>query len=185
MVSDNEDAMSHMDDSGSDADEFLLGKDYQRPSFLKRLMQRRIGDWPIYSFLLALGQIMAANSYQITLLTGPQGQTAAKLYILSSIFIVTSAVWWIVFRRLSSKFALSIPFLMYGLAFFFIGIAPFTAMGSSRNWVQNVATALYIVGSSSGSIFFALNFGDEGKFTFPQPRWFHLFAASKALKIQS
>jgi alpha-1,3-glucan synthase len=147
----------------SDPDEFLLGKDYQRPSLLKRWMQTRIGDWPIYSLLLALGQIMAANSYQITLLTGPQGQTPTKLYILSSVFIVTSCMWWIMFRRYSSKFVLSIPFACYGMAFFLIGMAPFANLGPGRDWVQNIATGLYITASSSGSIFFALNFGDEGK----------------------
>lgn len=30
-------------------------------------------------------------------------------------------------------------------------------------WMQNVATGLYAAASSSGSIFFALNFGDQGK----------------------
>jgi hypothetical protein len=30
--------------------------------------------------------------------------------------------------------------------------------------MQNVATGLYAAASSSGSIYFALNFGDEGKF---------------------
>jgi hypothetical protein len=29
--------------------------------------------------------------------------------------------------------------------------------------MQNVATGLYAAASSSGSIFFALNFGDEGR----------------------
>ena len=43
-----------------------------------------------------------------------------------------------------------------------IGIAHFASSPDSKNWVQNVATGLYAVASSSGSIFFALNFGDEG-----------------------
>jgi alpha-1,3-glucan synthase len=42
-------------------------------------MQMRIGDWPLYSFFLAFGQIIAANSYQITLLSGEVGQTAEAL----------------------------------------------------------------------------------------------------------
>jgi len=36
----------------SQADEPLFG--YKRPTGIKLLMQRRIGDWPVYSFLLAL-----------------------------------------------------------------------------------------------------------------------------------
>jgi alpha-1,3-glucan synthase len=144
-------------------DEFLLGANYQRPSLLKRWLQTRIGDWPIYSLLLALGQIMAANSYQITLLTGPQGQSPEKLYIVGAIFIVMSSVWWVMFRTLPSKFVLSTPFAVYGAAFLFVGVAPFAKFGVARDWVQNVATGLYVSASASGSIFFALNFGDEGK----------------------
>jgi alpha-1,3-glucan synthase len=146
-----------------EVDEFLLGANYQRPSLLKRWMQTRVGDWPIYSFLLALGQIMAANSYQITLLTGPQGQGPEKLYVVGAIFIVMSCVWWIMFRTLPSKFSLSAPFAFYGAAFLFVGVAPFASLGSPREWIQNVATGFYVAASASGSIFFALNFGDEGK----------------------
>ncbi|KAF2179311.1 glycosyltransferase family 5 protein [Zopfia rhizophila CBS 207.26] len=146
----------------SDVDEFLFGKNYQRPSLVKRWMQTRIGDWPIYSLLLALGQIMAANSYQITLLTGNQGQAPEKLYILGTVFIIMSCVWWVLFRTQASKFVLSAPFLFYGTAFLFVGMAPFLNAGHSRDAIQNVATGLYVAASASGSIFFALNFGDEG-----------------------
>ena len=34
-------------------DDFGLGNNYKPPSGLKRLMRKRIGDWPVYSFLLA------------------------------------------------------------------------------------------------------------------------------------
>ncbi|TID22987.1 glycosyltransferase family 5 protein [Venturia nashicola] len=149
-------------DASSLADEFLLGADYSRPSILKRWLQTRIGDWPIYSLLLALGQIMAANSYQITLLSGDQGQTPEKLYIIGGIFMITSCLWWIVFRTLKSMYVLSLPFVFYGLAFVFLGMAPFLSMGSGRDWMRNIATALYTTASSSGSLFFAMNFGDEG-----------------------
>jgi alpha-1,3-glucan synthase len=51
---------SHLSDDGrmtvsppeSHADEPLFG--YKRPSGVRLLLQRRIGDWPVYSFLLAL-----------------------------------------------------------------------------------------------------------------------------------
>lgn len=125
-------------------------------------MQTRLGDWPVYSLLLAFGQIIAANSYQITLLTGEVGQAAGKLYVIASIYLLTSIMWWFVFQKFKSVYVLSLPFLFYGLAFFFIGMAPFASTVSGRGWVQNVATGLYATASSSGSIFFALNFGDEG-----------------------
>jgi alpha-1,3-glucan synthase len=120
------------------------------------------GDWPVYAFFMAFGQIIAANSYQITLLTGEVGQSAEKLYVIASIYLVTSICWWISFRRLSSVVCLSLPFFFYGLAFLLVGTAHFASSASGRGWVQNVATGFYAVASSSGSIFFALNFGDEG-----------------------
>lgn len=150
-------------DAASLADEFLLGEHYERPSILKRWLQTRIGDWPIYSLLLALGQIMAANSYQITLLSGDQGQTPEKLYIIGGIFMITSCLWWIMFRTLKSMYVLSLPFAFYGLAFVFLGMAPFLSAGSGRDWMRNIATGLYTTASSSGSLYFAMNFGDEGK----------------------
>lgn len=100
----------------SDDDEYLLGNDYKPPTGLRKYMQVRIGDWPLYSFFLAFGQIIAANSYQITLLTGTVGQTAEKLYVVASIYLLTSVMWWFCFRYLKSIYVLSIPFLFYGLA---------------------------------------------------------------------
>ena len=144
-------------------DEFLLGKDYQRPSAPKRLMQRRIGDWPVYSLILALGQILAANSYQITLLTGGQGETPEKLYIIGGIYMTMTCIWWAVYRKFKSLYVLSVPFAIYGLAFVLVGMAPFLSPGSGRDTMRNVATGLYAAASASGSIFFALNFGDDGK----------------------
>lgn len=143
-------------------DEFLLGKDYKPPTGLLKIMQVRILDWPVYSLFLAFGQIIAANSYQITLLTGEVGQPASKLYVVASIYLVTSVCWWILFRRVPSRFCLSLPFFFYGLAFLFIACAHWASSVNTRGWVQNLGTAWYACASSSGSIFFALNFGDEG-----------------------
>lgn len=143
-------------------DQWLLGDDYEPPTGLKLFMQYRIGDWPVYSLFLAFGQIVAANSYQITLLSGTVGQTADKLYITASIYLATSAMWWIMFRSVKSVYVLSIPFLFYSLAFLLLGVAPFAHTIYGRGWVQNVATGMYATASSSGSIYFALNFGDEG-----------------------
>ena len=153
--------------AGSTADEFLLGENYVRPSILKRWLATRIFDWPIYSIFLALGQIIAANSYQIVLLTdsamkgGQMGQTE-KLYIIGGIYIIASCLWWIVFRTTTPRYVLSIPFLFYGAAFLFVGLAPFFPGNTGKDWARNVATGLYATASASGSLYFALNFGDEG-----------------------
>lgn len=159
----NEDSVSR--ESGSDenkeADEFLLGRDYVPPTGLRKWMQLRIGDWPVYSLFLGLGQIIAANSYQITLLTGQVGQTAEKLYGIAAVYLVTSIIWWFTFRWFKSIVVLSVPWFFYGLAFLLIGFAHFEPLSFNRGWIQNVASGVYAAASSSGSVFFALNFGDE------------------------
>ncbi|KAL2003969.1 hypothetical protein VTN02DRAFT_1265 [Thermoascus thermophilus] len=143
-------------------DQFLLPNGYVPPSGLRRFLLRRIGDWPLYSILLGFGQIIAANSYQITLLNGEIGQPAIKLYVVATIYLISSIIWWTVFRSLQSIYVLSVPFIFYGFAFIFIGFSPLLRASLGRAWMQNVATGLYTFASSTGSIFFALNFGDEG-----------------------
>lgn len=129
---------------------------------LDRFLQIRVGNWPVYSFLLALGQILSANSYQIVLLTGTTSQPASKLYMVSSVYGVTSILWWLMFRRFQSLYTLSLPWIFYGLAFLLLGVSPFVAAGGGRGAIQDVATCLYATGASTGSIFFSVNFGDEG-----------------------
>ncbi|KAL8980698.1 MAG: hypothetical protein Q9177_005804, partial [Variospora cf. flavescens] len=148
--------------SGSGTSEFLLGDDYEPPTGIKKFLQKKIGDWYLYTFLLAFGQIIAANSYQITLLTGENGQSAHKLYIVASIYLASSVIWWTLFRLFKQVYILSTPFVFYGLAFFLVGMGPYTSNLASRGWIYNVATALYAAASASGSLFFALNFGTEG-----------------------
>jgi alpha-1,3-glucan synthase len=143
-------------------DEFLLGDDYKPPTGLKKYLQMKVGDWPAYTILLAFGQIISANSYQITLLTGSVGQQAEKLYAISSVYAVTSIVWWILFRKVKAIWSLSTPFFFYGLAFLLLGLAPLISSSNGKFWMQNVATGIYATASSSGALFFALNFGDEG-----------------------
>lgn len=143
-------------------DEFELGTDYTPPNGFRKIIQYKIHDWPVYSFLLALGQILAANSYQITLLSGEIGQTATKLYVVASIYLAASILWWAIFRLVPSRYVISLPFICYGLAFFILGMAPYATSFSARGWVQNVATGFYALASGSGSLFFALNFGSEG-----------------------
>ncbi|KAJ5153544.1 uncharacterized protein N7482_010022 [Penicillium canariense] len=160
-------AFDEIDDDGSAWEDLsmqglLRPQSFQRPAAIQRWMLTRIFDWPVYSILLALGQIMAANSSQITLLTSVSARNPTALYVLGSLYIVTTCGWWLAFRRFSSVYLLSLPFVLYGLAFLTVGIAAFIARATSRAWVYHVATAFYITGSSSGYLFFSLNFGDDG-----------------------
>ncbi|KAJ5666320.1 uncharacterized protein N7477_008768 [Penicillium maclennaniae] len=160
----NDDTTSH--ESGGQeskiaADEFKLGENYVPPTGLKKWMQMRLGGWPVYSVFLGLGQIIAANSYQITLLTGEVGQTAAKLYGIATVYLITSILWWFFFRFYKSVLVLTVPWFLYGAAFLVIGLAHYEPNSFIRGWIQNIGSGIYAAASSSGSIFFALNFGDE------------------------
>lgn len=142
--------------------EFNLAEDYKPPTGLKKLMLAKIGDWPVYAFFLALGQIIAANSYQITLLTGQNGQSAEQVYITSSIYLAASIFWWILFRTCKLYISISMAFFFYGAAFFMLGMIPYTSTSPVITGMQYTATALYAVGSASGFLFFTQNFPTEG-----------------------
>jgi len=127
-----------------------------------RLLSIRLfRDWPVYSLLLAFGQIISANSYQIVLLTGESGQASKKLYVVAGVYIATSMFWWFMVRRFKAVYALSLPWLLYGLAFLLLGIASFIDDYVDRGMTQDVATGFYAAAASSGAIIFSLNFGDE------------------------
>ncbi|KAJ6018178.1 hypothetical protein N7451_001557 [Penicillium sp. IBT 35674x] len=161
----NEEGITHVADSENGDewdDEFLLGKDYVPPTGLRKWMQIKVGDWPVYSIFLALGQIIAANSYQITLLTGEVGETAEKLYGIATTYAITSICWWLVYRYFKSYVCLSAPWFFYGIAFLLIGSAHWEKNSFNQGWIQNIGSGCYAAASSSGSIFFASNFGDEG-----------------------
>jgi alpha-1,3-glucan synthase len=143
-------------------DQFLLPEDHTPPTGLRRFMMYKIGDWPTYSLFIALGQILAANSYQISLISGQVGQTATQLYVVACVYLATTLIWWFLFRRLSLKYCLSLPFCFYGFAFLLIAMAPYGTTTEMRGNIQMTASSMYAVASSSGSIYFAQNFGSLG-----------------------
>lgn len=137
----------------------------QIPHF--RLLSVRFGDWPIYAILMAFGQVLSINSYQITLLTGEASQTTNKLYIIGSVYLATSIMWWLMIRNFKSLYSITMPWLFFGLAFALLGITGFISNGDTQSTVSLIATVLYAAGASSGGVMFALNFGDEGMLYFP------------------
>jgi alpha-1,3-glucan synthase len=149
-------------DTKETVDQFLLPEDHTPPTGLRRFMMYKLGDWPTYSLLIALGQILAANSYQISLISGQVGQTATQLYIIACVYLATTFIWWFLFRRISLKYCLSLPFFFYGFAFLLIALAPYGTTTAMRGNIQMAASSMYAVASSSGSIFFAQNFGSLG-----------------------
>ncbi|KAL2313149.1 Cell wall alpha-1,3-glucan synthase ags1 [Schizosaccharomyces pombe] len=136
--------------------------DFKTIHGLKKFMLFKIYDWPIYSIFLALGQILAATAYQLTLFTGTSNIQTYEIYSVCAFFIGASFVWWFMFARLPSYYVLSIPWLFYAVALFLVGLPAFDTVAPGRVWITNVAAWIYAIASASGSIFFSLNFGEEG-----------------------
>ncbi|KAH7889233.1 glycoside hydrolase family 13/glycosyltransferase family 5 protein [Phlebopus sp. FC_14] len=125
-------------------------------------MARKIGGWPLYTIIIALGQMLAANSYQMTLLTGQNYQDNLQLYVLGAVFLASSFVWYSLFRLKPSVYVLSAPWLFYGLAFFLIGVPSLSSkLQGTHTIISDIATWLYAVASAAAFIFFGLNFGEE------------------------
>ncbi|KAF8843644.1 glycoside hydrolase family 13/glycosyltransferase family 5 protein [Paxillus ammoniavirescens] len=125
-------------------------------------MARKVGGWPLYTIVIALGQMLAANSYQMTLLAGQNYQNDLQLYVLGAVFLASSLVWYTLFRFKPSVYVLSLPWLFYGLAFFFIALPSISPkLASTHTTISNVATWLYAVASAAAFAFFGLNFGEE------------------------
>lgn len=64
-------------------------------------------------------------------------------------------------RTLPLLYALSLPFLIYAVAFTLLGCSPFVASRTSMVLLHNVAICLYTFASSSGFLSLAFNFGTE------------------------
>ncbi|KAI0006163.1 glycoside hydrolase family 13/glycosyltransferase family 5 protein [Russula compacta] len=129
---------------------------------LQIAMSREVVGWPLYTIVIALGQVLSATSFQITLLSGQSSQDNLQLYVLSGVFLAASAVWYPMFRLKPSIWVLSTPWLFFGLAFFLIGLPSLAqALHPSHKIVSSVATWCYAVASAAAFIFFGLNFGEE------------------------
>ncbi|GJE90808.1 apha amylase catalytic domain and glycogen synthase DULL1-like domain-containing protein [Phanerochaete sordida] len=129
---------------------------------LQIAMARELGGWPLYTIIIAAGQMLSATSFQITLLSGQNWQTDLQLYVLGGVFLASSAVWYILFRYKPSVYCLSAPWLFFGLAFFLIGLPSVTpALHGAHDILTSIATWSYAVASSAAFIFFGLNFGEE------------------------
>lgn len=129
---------------------------------LQIAMSRELAGWPLYTIVIALGQMLSATSFQITLLSGRNWADDVQLYILGAIFFAASAVWYPLFRLKPSVYVLSAPWVFFGLAFFLIGLPTIhSALYPAHKALSNAATWCYAVASAAGFLFFGLNFGEE------------------------
>ncbi|KZT42041.1 glycoside hydrolase family 13/glycosyltransferase family 5 protein [Sistotremastrum suecicum HHB10207 ss-3] len=129
---------------------------------LQIAMQREVAGWPLYTIVIALGQMLGATSFQITLLSGQNWENNLQLYVLGGVFLVASIVWYTLFRLKPSVYVLSSPWLFFALAFFLIGLPSVTeALAHVHDLLTNLATWSYAVASAAAFIYFGLNFGEE------------------------
>ncbi len=78
---------------------------------------------------------------------------------MGTIYVATSCVWWLIFRYLRS---FSSPrWLCFPLVFIAASVPP----SRTRYLMMKIAFGVYVTASSSGSLFTALNFGDEGMYS--------------------
>ncbi|KAF9053716.1 modular protein with glycoside hydrolase family 13 and glycosyltransferase family 5 domains [Hymenopellis radicata] len=129
---------------------------------LQIAMSREIAGWPLYTIVIALGQMLSATSFQITLLTGRNWQDDVQLYVLGGVFLAASAVWYPLFRYKPSIWCLSAPWVFFGLAFLLIGLPSVNdSLQPAHRALASAATWCYAVASAAAFLFFGLNFGEE------------------------
>lgn len=129
---------------------------------LQKLLLHSIGGWPLYTIVLAIGQILGASSYQLTLLSGESAQSTVSMYILLSIFSFFSLFWWFLSRVVQARYILSLPFFFFGISFILVAITHFFQKTTACSVIQHIAAYVYAISSSTGSLYFAWNFGAEG-----------------------
>lgn len=106
--------------------------------------------------------MLAANSYQITLLTGQNYQDNLQLYVLGGVFLASSFVWAALFWWKPSVYVLSAPWLFFGIAFFLIAIPSLSpSLANTHTIISDFATWSYAISSAAAFVFFGLNFGEE------------------------
>jgi alpha-1,3-glucan synthase len=126
-------------------------------------LSREFNGWPVYTIILAIGQMIGATSFQITLLTGQNYEKNLQLYILGCVFFVASLIWYTLFRIKAAVHVLAYPWIFFGIAFFLVGIPSVSDYFSPRvhDILTSIATWSYAVGSAASVLYFGLNFGEE------------------------
>jgi alpha-1,3-glucan synthase len=154
-------------------------------SGLQIAMSREIIGWPLYTIVIALGQVLSATSFQITLLSGESSQDNLQLYVLGGVFLAATSVWYPMFRLRPSFWVLSAPWLFFGLAFFVIGLPSLThALHPAHKVLSSVATWCYAVASAAAFLFFGLNFGEEAVSTLLPPNHTQLKTLYRVLRLR-
>ncbi|KAG0152207.1 hypothetical protein CROQUDRAFT_85940 [Cronartium quercuum f. sp. fusiforme G11] len=128
-----------------------------------RLQQVYMG-WPLYAILLAIGQVLGATSFQLSLLGGTSSQRTFDLYIIGAVNIIGSVFWYVLNNTKPATFSLSMPWLCFGIAFMLIGVPSLSDTLKNyaiRHPLSLIASSFYSFASAAGFLFFSTNFGEE------------------------
>ncbi|EIW51684.1 glycoside hydrolase family 13 and glycosyltransferase family 5 domain-containing protein [Trametes versicolor FP-101664 SS1] len=138
------------------------GQDVVVMTGLQIALSREVFGWPLYTIIIAVGQMLAATSFQITLLGGQASQTNLQLYVLGGVFLASSIVWYFLFRMKPSVYVLSAPWVFFGIAFLLIGLPSVVhQLHDAHVALASAATWAYAIASAAAFCFFGLNFGEE------------------------
>ncbi|KAI9613259.1 hypothetical protein KEM48_003893 [Puccinia striiformis f. sp. tritici PST-130] len=127
-------------------------------------LQKRVFGWPIYTILLAAGQVLGATSFQLSLLSGTSSNGSFDFYVIGAVNILGSISWYWLSRRKPATWSLSMPWIFFGLAFVFIGLPSLSENLKQyfrRHPLAVAASGFYSFASSAGFLFFSSNFGEE------------------------
>ncbi|KAI7955973.1 hypothetical protein MJO29_007372 [Puccinia striiformis f. sp. tritici] len=127
-------------------------------------LQKRVFGWPIYTILLAAGQVLGATSFQLSLLSGTSSNGSFDFYVIGAVNILGSISWYWLSRRKPATWSLSMPWIFFGLAFVFIGLPSLSESLKQyfrRHPLAVAASGFYSFASSAGFLFFSSNFGEE------------------------
>lgn len=127
-------------------------------------LQQVYGGWPVYTILLALGQVLGATSFQLSLLGGTSSQRTFDLYIIGGVNIIGSICWYALNSIKPATWSLSMPWLFFAMAFILIGVPSLTETTKTyayRHPISLIASSFYAFASAAGFLFFSTNFGEE------------------------
>lgn len=128
-------------------------------------LQYVLWGWPVYTILLALGQVLGATSFQLSLLGGTSSQRTFDLYIIGAVNILGSVCWYVLNNTMPATWSLSLPWVSFGMAFMMIGIPSLPMDGLKlygvRHPISLMASSIYSFASAAGFLFFSTNFGEE------------------------
>ncbi|PLW49252.1 hypothetical protein PCASD_02635 [Puccinia coronata f. sp. avenae] len=127
-------------------------------------LQKVYFGWPVYTILLAFGQVLGATSFQLSLLGGTSSQRTFDLYIIGAVNIIGSVCWYILNSVKPATWSLSLPWFCFGMAFLLIGLPSLSfsmKVYAIRHPLSLLASSFYSFASAAGFLFFSTNFGEE------------------------